>query len=134
MPFRRGDIYSYDDLKEARIYAIIAGEKAELHLDGFNINRCGYLENYDTISFKASTSYDTILYKNPNPIKNRIKKVIFNDPATIVFWWDGTKTVVKCQDNDKYDKMTGLAMAISKKVFGNKGRYYDIFKKWCEED
>lgn len=63
-----------------------------------------------------------------------IKKVIFNDPATIVFWRDETKTVVKCQKDDKYDKMTGLAMAISKKAFGNKGRYYDIFKKWCEED
>lgn len=63
-----------------------------------------------------------------------VKKVIFNDPATIVFWRDGTKTVVKCQKDDKYDKMTGLAMAISKKALGNKGRYYDIFKKWCEED
>ena len=61
-----------------------------------------------------------------------IKKVIFNDPATIVFWKDGTKTVVKAQD-DKYDKMVGLAMCISKKVLGNKGNYYNVFKKWIEE-
>ena len=27
-----------------------------------------------------------------------IKNVIFNDPATIVFWSDGSKTVVKVQD------------------------------------
>lgn len=134
MPYR-GPIYSYDDLKEASIYAIIAGEKTKLNLDSFTIDRYpGYLEDCAKISFEASTSFDTILYKKEYRIENRIKKVIFNDPATIVFWRDGTKTVVKCQENDKYDKMTGLAMAISKKAFGNKGRYYDIFKKWCEED
>ena len=64
----------------------------------------------------------------------RIKKVIFNDPATIVFWYDGTKTVVKCQAGDKYDKMTGLAMAISKKFLGNTGRYYNTFRPWLEAE
>lgn len=32
-----------------------------------------------------------------------IKNVIFNDPATIVFWSDGTKTIVKCGKHDTYD-------------------------------
>lgn len=58
-----------------------------------------------------------------------IKKVIFNDPATIVIWADGTKTIVK-SDNEKYDPEKGLAMAISKKALGNKGNYYETFKKW----
>ena len=61
-----------------------------------------------------------------------IKNVIFNDPATIVFWNDGTKTVVKCQDGDEFDPEKGLAMAISKKTLGNKGNYCEVFKKWCE--
>ena len=52
-----------------------------------------------------------------------IKNVIFNDPATIVFWEDGTKTVVKCQDGDEFDPEKGLAMAIVKKAYGNKGNY-----------
>ena len=60
-----------------------------------------------------------------------IKDVIFNDPATIVFWADGTKTVVKCQEGDVFDPEKGLAMAIAKKVYGNKHDYYDPFKKWC---
>lgn len=68
---------------------------------------------------------------------SKIEKVIFNDPATIVFWSDGTKTVVKC-DVENYDPEKGLAMAIVKKQFGNnQGYYYDIFKKWLpkkEED
>lgn len=59
----------------------------------------------------------------------RIKKVIFNDPATIVFWSDGTKTVVKAK-NEPYDPEKGLAMAISKKHLGNTGKYYEEFKKW----
>lgn len=59
-----------------------------------------------------------------------IKKVIFNDPATIVIWKDGTKTIVKCQDGDVFDPEKGLAMAISKRVLGDKGAYYDEFKKW----
>ena len=58
-----------------------------------------------------------------------IDNVIFNDPATIVFWNDGTKTVVKA-DNEPFDPEKGLAMAISKKVLGNQGNYYETFKKW----
>lgn len=59
-----------------------------------------------------------------------IKKVIFNDPATIILWDDGTKTVVKA-NNEPFDKEKGLAMAIAKKTLGNKGNYFEIFKKYC---
>ena len=63
----------------------------------------------------------------PSPIKD----VIFNDPATIVFWMDCTKTVVKSQDGEKFDPEKGLAMAISKKALGNnKSNYYNEFKRW----
>lgn len=44
-----------------------------------------------------------------------IRKVIFSNPATIVLWSDGTKTVVKCGPDDIFDKEKGLAMAIVKK-------------------
>lgn len=47
-----------------------------------------------------------------------IREVIFNDPATIVFWLDGTKTVVKKADDEPWDPEKGLAMAIIKKHFG----------------
>lgn len=58
-----------------------------------------------------------------------IKNVIFNPPATIVFWKDGTKTVVKAT-NEIYDPEKGLAMAIAKKAHGNQGNYYNVIKKW----
>lgn len=63
-----------------------------------------------------------------------IKNVIYNDPATIVFWSDGTKTVVKCGEGDDYDPEKGLAMAISKKALGNQGNYYNTFTKWLSEE
>nr|DAP06616.1 MAG TPA: hypothetical protein [Caudoviricetes sp.] len=63
----------------------------------------------------------------------QIERVIFNAPATVVYWKDGTKTVVKCQDGDKYSKETGLAMAIVKKVYGNSGAYNDIMKTWIKD-
>ena len=50
----------------------------------------------------------------------RIKKVIFNPPATIVYWSDGSKTVSKVQDGDTWDSEKGLAMAIIKKTIGLK--------------
>lgn len=63
--------------------------------------------------------------------------VIFNPPATIVFWSDNTKTVVKAA-NEPYDPEKGIAMAISKKLMGdNKFEYYNTFlhwlKKWNEQ-
>ena len=67
----------------------------------------------------------------------KISKVIFNDPATIVFWKDGTKTVVKCGENDIYDPEKGLAMAVAKKFLGtNKSHsnYMNEFNKWLPKD
>ena len=63
-----------------------------------------------------------------------LKKVIFNDPATIAFWSDGTKTVVKAQPGDIFDPEKGLAMVIVKKACGNTGNYYNSFKRWLPKN
>ena len=88
----------------------------------------------DKIKLAGITASDTLIPKSsPKPANYlpEIKNVKFNGPATIVFWADGTKTVVKCQDGDDYSEEVGLAMCIAKKVFGNTSKYNDIFKKWC---
>lgn len=59
-----------------------------------------------------------------------IDKVIFNEPATIILWDDGSKTVVKCTDGEEYDPAIGFAMAYVKKLYGNTGR---IFRA-CQKD
>ena len=63
-------------------------------------------------------------------ITNLIDHVIFNGKATIVFWVDGTKTVVKCTASDVMSKETGVAFAILKKFFGN--TYYRQITKIVE--
>ena len=65
-----------------------------------------------------------------NPFYFGIKKVIYNYPATIVIWADGTKTVVKCHSDEVFDPEKGLAMAICKKAFGNGYDFHQVFKKW----
>lgn len=83
-----------------------------------------------------------------------IKEVIFNNPATVVKWDDGTQTVVYCQDNyvetvktvdgkkvkvrkpkksKNFNPEIGLAMAIVKKHFGNMGNYNNVFRKYIPE-
>lgn len=92
-----------------------------------------YLINESSIpkeyyKFMVNTLYGTNRGNYIPPIKN----VIFNDPATIVFWADNTKTVVKA-DDEEFDPEKGLAMAISKKALGNKGNYFNEIKKWVEK-
>ena len=62
-----------------------------------------------------------------------IEKVIYNPPATIILWNDGTKTMAKCDKEDTYDRATGFMLCVLKKKYGNKtvkkmfNRYvYDI--------
>lgn len=60
-------------------------------------------------------------------------KIIFNPPATVILWADGTKTVVKCGEQDEFDPEKGLVMAITKKLLGNKGNYYNVIKNLLKE-
>lgn len=81
----------------------------------------------------ARLSRGGVKFTLPMLPKHAIKQVIFNNPATVVLWSDGTKTVVKCSENDTFDPEIGLAMAICKKAFGNTGAYNEVFKKWVPE-
>ena len=100
-------------------------------------------EYYDTLkSVRVANELNKKYYKALKAVREYerrnsmfgINNVIHHDPATIVYWCDGTKTVVKCGENDIYDPEKGLAMAISKKVFGNEGNYYNQFKKWLPKE
>ena len=62
-----------------------------------------------------------------------IKNVIFNPPATVVYWTDGTKTVVKCNENDIFDPEKGLALAVAKRCAGNHGAYYAEIRHWVKK-
>ena len=99
--------------------------KHEYYENYLHVNYVPYGDLYNRITFDTQTSKQKAM--------NSITNVIFNNPATIVFWSDGTKTVVKCDERDEFDPEKGLAMAICKKHFGG-GFYNDIFKKWIPKE
>ena len=74
--------------------------------------------------------YNKLTFKLPNITKPQVKRVLFNYPATIIFWEDGTKTVVKCQDGDVFDREKGFVMAYLKKMLGNDNTFNKEIKKW----
>ena len=94
-----------------------------------------FLNDLSYINGSTSTSNSSLNYSSySKPVTLSIHKVIFNDPCTIILWSDKTKTIVKCGEDEEYDPEKGMAMAISKKFLGNKGNYYETFKKWLPED
>lgn len=97
---------------------------------GIDIDRAIYAAmaiDYSRQSTECAEKNDIVRFGMCNV---SIRKVIFNDPATIVLWSDGTKTVVKCGSEDSYDMEKGLAMAIVKKMAGNDNRFHKVFKQY----
>lgn len=58
-----------------------------------------------------------------------IDHVIFNGPATIVFWKDGTKTVVKYDGKGRKDRKTAIMYAFMRKIYGEGRPYNDILNE-----
>ena len=144
-PNSRNGVVDHVDSDEYQVYAIRLFSKTNPYSD----DGCFYVSGADLIEIgvddmcpevakycendiAATNEAVNIIYGVDGHIPAayfKIEKVIYNDPATIVFWKDGTKTVVKACEDDEYDPEKGLAMAISKKALGNKGNYYETFKK-----
>lgn len=118
----------------------IASTRPYKGFNKFNSPDYGAASNLTSVGIDAGSittgalTYDRTLFKSEfkeqSPV--RIKKVIFNNPATVVFWEDGTKTVVRVQDGEVFDKEKGFVMAVLKKMFGNKGNYYNEIKRWVK--
>lgn len=109
---------------EERINQIINNAEAKNLLNSIygipNRSSDGDLISKMEWNFPKKSLYDSVF--------SEIKDIIINDPATIILWKDGTKTVVKCQPGDVFDSEKGIAMAILKKMYGNGGFYKDIFE------
>ena len=56
------------------------------------------------------------------------ERVIYNDRATICYWKDGTKTVVKATDDDHMTHEHGVAMAIVRKLFPSRQEFLRTVK------
>ena len=98
-------------------------------LDVFDRELEHIAKNKNTIAIKYDNSTpctcsdnkddNTLKSKNTSNILDDIKQVIFNDPATIVTFSDGTKVCVKACENDKFSKEVGLMYALVKRLYSN---------------
>lgn len=98
-----------------------------------NYNRhVDVIENFDTLSrmfglFDLDTPVKTAPKKKS--IKDHIDRIIYNGPATIVFWDDGTKTVAKCDPRDENNKAIGVLVCVTKYLCQKAGvKYSDMTK------
>lgn len=55
-------------------------------------------------------------------------RIIKNGPATIVFWKDGTKTVVKCAPETTPSDYDAFTAALAIKIFSNNSRLKKMIK------
>ena len=69
-----------------------------------------------------------------NELKKMVNptRIIHSGPATIVFWDNGTKTVVKLSDNDWFDEYDAFCAAFAIKMFGSNSRVKKMIDRISE--
>lgn len=94
------------------------------------INACKHYnpDKFGNFSVPGSFAY---LDKDKNLKEVYIKQVIYQNPATIVFWSDGTKTVSKTFAGDEYSPEAGLVLCILKKT--QEKTLKGLFEAWIPE-
>lgn len=60
------------------------------------------------------------------------EKIIVNGRATIVYWEDGTKTVVKCMEGTTPDVYSGFTAALAKNIYGSNTQIKKFLKEKVE--
>lgn len=75
---------------------------------------------------KVQSNYATPYHNRYISPKYNPYHIIFNDPATIVFWEDGTKTVVKRAEGEKWNEYNAFCAALAIKIFGNNSKVRKI--------
>lgn len=119
-------------------YVIIGDDSSGYSIDEHRIVHCSRLHESEDIHKKLirTAVLNSVYRANSAYIfektKYLIDRVIFHDPATIIYWKDGTKTVVKCKEGEKFDKMTGFAMALLKHECGKD--FHAMLKEWTSDE
>lgn len=56
-------------------------------------------------------------------------KIIKQGPATVIFWRDGTKTVVKRAEGEPDDEYVAFTAAVAKKVYGSGSKIKSLLRE-----
>lgn len=82
-----------------------------------------YLRKYCDFDSKKDRS-------SPNIVP---KRILHSGPCTIVFWEDGTKTIVRLSENDIYDEYQAFCAALAIKLYGSNSHLKKVIRdKWEE--
>ena len=88
--------------------------------------------SYNRYIYDLTEQDNKSVNKEKGQMNKKIKKIILNNPATVIFWNDNSKTVVKCMDGDKYNPLNGIAIAFMKGMLDKKT--YNKLKKAAENE
>lgn len=106
-------------------------EKDEPKAKMVKITADDFIKAYKRVA--RPTSYNPLtLTIPPMTYIPTIKRVIINEPAVIILWSDGEKTIAKCEDMDTFDAEKGFAIALAKKFVGNE-RFRNMLEKYVWE-
>lgn len=111
----------------------MANNDADDYLTYFTTTTSG--SSWGPINYYEWTLNDSGLTLSTKKEKAELpERVIFSDPATILIWKNGNKTVVKASKGDKYNPLFGFLMAYFKYTSGlNSSKRDKYFKKILEE-
>ena len=90
---------------------------------------CDGCPHYEEEAIDVEEEPDPLFWGVPD-----INKVIFSDPATVIFWADGEKTVVKCAEGQTYDRYSGFCAAVCKRLFGSSSAAKEVMEDADEEN
>lgn len=133
---------SNSNLLDATIYAYTGGDKWQQlgKVTNFRITwPKPFLDIYDmelhiTGSYEDQSKFYTTKFKPYSKLRNYIpKKIIQNGPAFIVFWDDGTKTVLKKKAEDLDDPYAAFGQALMIKIFGTNSMAHKIVDRRYEK-
>lgn len=93
------------------------------------------VEIIGTVPLHPSANRQSFRLLNYEPAYHlNVDRIIFSPPATIVFWKDGTKTVVKCAKGEPFSEYNGFAAALLKKVFGSNSAVKKLIQRKKQHD
>ena len=95
-----------------------------MYIDNFNQALNAFDAVLDSLSnrdYVITPTTTTICTKNlnANNILDDIERVIFNEPATVIIFKDGSKVQVKACSKDPFSKENGIRNALLKRAFAN---------------
>ena len=61
-------------------------------------------------------------------------RIIYNDPVTICYFWDGTKRTATCRGTDQYNKEFGVSVCIIKKIFRRYSNFLRLLETGYEQE